>query len=83
MPSYPINFGLNSYQKLFGESLDNSNAKENNITDEEKTNLINMSSINKNSSNKKIYFNIIKNTINFFLVIFEKRIGQKFQMINF
>ena len=67
LSSYPINFGLNSYQKSFGESLDNSNTKENNkiniITDDEKTNLINMRSISKNSSNKKIYFNIIKNKI--------------------
>lgn len=59
MSSYSTNFGLNSYQKSFGKSLDNSNTKENNkiniITDDKKTNLINISSINKNSSNKKIY----------------------------
>jgi hypothetical protein len=65
LPSYPTNFGLNNYQKLYGESLDNSNIKKNNkiniITDDEKANLVNMSSINKNSSNKKIYFNVIKN----------------------
>jgi hypothetical protein len=28
LSSYPINFGLNGYQKSFGESLDNSNTKE-------------------------------------------------------
>jgi hypothetical protein len=51
---YLINFGENSCKKLFGESLDNSNPKENNqinyiISNDKKTNLINMSFINKNS----------------------------------
>ena len=49
---YLINFGENSCKKLFGESLDNSNPKENNkinyiISNDKKTNLINMSFINK------------------------------------
>lgn len=65
LSSYHANFGLNCYQKSFGESLDNLNAKENNkiniISDDKKANLLNMSSISKNFSNKKIYFNVIKN----------------------
>jgi hypothetical protein len=49
---YLINFRENICIKLFGESLDNSNPKENNqinyiISNDKKTNLINMSFINK------------------------------------
>jgi hypothetical protein len=65
-PQYSlINVEANISKKIFDESLDNSNSKENNksniITDDKKTNLINKNSISNNSLNKITYFNVTKN----------------------
>ena len=63
------NFGVNNFKKIFDESLDIPNPKENNKininTDDKKTNLINMNSIKNNSFTKAKNFNIIKNISNF------------------
>lgn len=66
--SYLLNFGVNSCKQIFEESLDIPNPKESNKininTDNMKTNLINMNSINNISFTKTKYFNIIKNINN-------------------
>ena len=64
---YLINFGENIYKNTFGESLENSNPKKNNIniiTDDEKIKLIN-TSFNKNYMNKIKNFNSINNKYKF------------------